>query len=373
MSSDASVIPVYILTTDTQSPDLTRLMNKFSDGTFIRMPVTIDFPQGSTTHLKEYNRLMKSLEMAENDYPNSSNIIVKDNMMTFHSPENVAKILKSVNDHNNDDSWDLFYLGKWLDKCELYDSPQRVTSDTVRVRTYAPQGFQAIMFSPSGRKRVLSSMPTRNSKAALNLSPNQNVSESLTGAIANNRLIARCTPQSLFHPDPTKLNGEWYKLNDCLPPGQNAMAMQGNMQGSAMLQPNLQGNLQPNPQGNMVPAYPLQQANAHNNSLGNAAGAVGNATGAAVGAVAGAVGAVASGAAAGANNAANAVGLQPGVQPAFQPNGHPVTANGVKVTPNSGYTSNTGMALFWFIVIIIIILFAIWYYRKHKKAAVNIN
>lgn len=61
-----------------------------------------------------------------------------------------------------DCEWDLFYLCKWLDRCDLYKTCTKVKNLTRIVKTESPLGLQAIVFSPSGRDMVLGKKKMRN-------------------------------------------------------------------------------------------------------------------------------------------------------------------------------------------------------------------
>lgn len=60
--------------------------------------------------------------------------------------------------------WELCYLTKWLDRCDLYKVVAKMNGVPKIVKTYSPLGIQAILFSPKGRDIVLGKSKMKNGK-----------------------------------------------------------------------------------------------------------------------------------------------------------------------------------------------------------------
>lgn len=197
--TDSNVI-VFVLTTDNKSERVKNVMNIFSDKSFTVIPTTLSDAKGAAS-ASEYTRFIRCLEVAERDYPSQNCIIVKDNSLTFSSPQYIAKVINSVSATGG---WDLFYPCKWLDNCNLYSS-KPLTRDVIIAKAQAPQGLQAVMVSPTGRAKILK----------LAHDPSKSFSQTITDAVAASKLEAYTLPRSIIHVDPMTIDGQWYKYNDC--------------------------------------------------------------------------------------------------------------------------------------------------------------
>jgi hypothetical protein len=101
---------------------------------------------------RAYNNLT-NLQNVLKSIPENTNILfLKEDSVTISD----ATGLEDVIEHALDRKWDLYYLCKWLDHCELYEKYEKLNDLYVSVRTYMPQGLQAIMVSPFGISKILS-------------------------------------------------------------------------------------------------------------------------------------------------------------------------------------------------------------------------
>ncbi len=86
-------------------------------------------------------------------YPQCYTIVLKDNSVSATDSNILTKV---VNTAVSIGEWDLCYLTRWLDRCDLYRDPICIEGTTVKlVKTFSPNGLQSIMFSPKGRDIVI--------------------------------------------------------------------------------------------------------------------------------------------------------------------------------------------------------------------------
>lgn len=96
--------------------------------------------------------------------------------------------------------WDLLYLCKWLDRCDLYPQYQKSNSNYFTVRSYFPNGLQALIVSPQGRVKILSDRI--------------NGEIGLTHSIRDGKLIALSSIPNIFEINP-ETNNETVKYYPC--------------------------------------------------------------------------------------------------------------------------------------------------------------
>jgi hypothetical protein len=99
-----------------------------------------------------YNSLRNS---TDTDYV----IICKDAVVSTMNSSDIFDILENVinrNDTDPNNSFDLFYLGKWMDRCDQFTNQIDIGDTGMKiVNTISPNGIMCIMFSPQGRKKFL--------------------------------------------------------------------------------------------------------------------------------------------------------------------------------------------------------------------------
>lgn len=178
------------------------------------LPGNTDAPQ----HLRVEEFIVRwALNDAASTYPNSPVCIIKETSISLASPDSIAdSILSGVNIEN----WDVLYLCKWLDRCDLYTSRKPVLgSNLVYVTTQSPKGVQALLFAPSGRDVVLGKENMRNSQPFIE-PYSVSLSVAINQAVALGGLKARATTPNLFEFDPlaARNNEDYLKTQECLVP-----------------------------------------------------------------------------------------------------------------------------------------------------------
>ena len=119
--------------------------------------------------------------------------------------------------------WDLFYLGDYLDCCEKFQKwCNSKNSKMIKIlRTFSPNGTQALLWSPKGRDRFLGKIPMRNKKFIHHsyLNYDDNLSLSLNREIREKNLIALTSKPIFFTFDVlfSKSPEDLLKLCECAP------------------------------------------------------------------------------------------------------------------------------------------------------------
>lgn len=234
MSSASSVV-VYVLSADPNGSRAQSVGKLFSAPYFETIGTEIQTPAVLPTNVVSSNlplnqgleayRVNWALSHARDTEPDKYVIIAKDTSVSAATSDTVQKVVSSA---INTGGWDVCYLCKWLDRCDLYNfssaptvgSQSTVTYDIVN--TKYPNGVQAIMFSPNGIAKILglTALPSKQSFLPLKSS----LGSSLTNAITRGDLVATCIVPNLISYDmtaPGTKSTEFYKVNECavLPPG----------------------------------------------------------------------------------------------------------------------------------------------------------
>ena len=166
-------IPVYILPTQTPDTSTSRSLEKLFERNRIFKVIKIPSKKrnlGITDAITEANLVIDALHNARKRFPQDFCIIIKDTSVTNSTTEEIVKIILTAIDINKDikqckkHEWQLCYLCRWLDRCDLYTEEAKIKGVTKVVKTLSPFGIQAIMFSPEGRDIVLGKRKMNNGK-----------------------------------------------------------------------------------------------------------------------------------------------------------------------------------------------------------------
>ena len=124
-------------------------------------------------------------------------IIIKDSSMSNLTPAQIASYIKEAMTF----SVDLYYLSRWGDKCQI----SKEVSNRF-IRTYAPHGFQAIMFYPDSIAKIVRELNA------------QTVEAILYSLIYNGIIKAICNPQNIVYYNAflyANNNDQFARLNEC--------------------------------------------------------------------------------------------------------------------------------------------------------------
>ena len=153
-------VEVFIATVDCENNSLKEL---FDSKLFEVKTITINNPSTivrSNFDLEAY----RLLEIIKKSDPKKYCLYLKDNVITNTSKNNIRRITEAILAQCD---WDLTYYGYWLDRCDLYTKskfkPYLVPkTNSYLVRTFSPNGVQAILFSPKGKKILLGEAKMKN-------------------------------------------------------------------------------------------------------------------------------------------------------------------------------------------------------------------
>jgi hypothetical protein len=162
----------------------------------------------------ENYQVMYCLADAKQQYPNEPVIIVKDTSVCNADPLTIANIVRAS---LNGPPFDLCYLCKWLDQCQLYtDKRQIPDKSTVIAKTQSPHGVQCILFSVSGRDTVLGLKPMKNGNF-FKLSPGYSLGKQLNEDIFEGGINAIVIVPNLIEFDlrAAVTNDDYLKLSEC--------------------------------------------------------------------------------------------------------------------------------------------------------------
>lgn len=151
-------------------------------------------------------------------------VIVQDTSVTISN--NVEAAIKHiVSEHPKPKEFDIFYLGKWLDRCDLYRNKEVLPNSTASVvATSCPQGMQAAIFSPRGRDIILGKIKMKNGGYFIPTETNF-LAEQITNNILTGNITALCVVPNLFDFNvlEAKTDEDFQKTQACkeVPPAMN--------------------------------------------------------------------------------------------------------------------------------------------------------
>lgn len=192
---------VSILTTDPNSTRVANLKRLFPDSRYI-VRVDTCIPPSTLVNTITFTSqqqaesicVNKILTESREQYPEAYVLILKDTSVTVSTMEQIYQLLNQATEQAG---WELFYLTKWNDRCDLYGIPQNVKNKTYTfINTFSPNGFQAIMFSPRGRDIIIGVIPMKNGKLFTPVT--QAIEIQLNSNIANGNIIAISTIPNIF-------------------------------------------------------------------------------------------------------------------------------------------------------------------------------
>jgi hypothetical protein len=216
------LIAVYILSNNACSSRIKHLKKLFYSSLFevnifdSLPPAGLNVNNTNNEQMIEAYQVHWILEDASKRYPDNSVIIIKETSVSVSDSQTIARIIRNANTKKG---WDLCYLCKWLDRCDLYRDMENVHKTTASIaRTFSPFGIQALMFSPHGRDIVLGKLPMNNGKI---ININDPLGVVLNKEINDNNINATTVVPNLFEYDVSlaRTTGDLAKLSECrIPP-----------------------------------------------------------------------------------------------------------------------------------------------------------
>lgn len=203
-------IAVYILRAQATAAD--QLRQRFKNPVF-RVEF-IDYNDSDEANDHVY--VKKALTHAYANFSDSHVLVIKDSSVTNATDELLANVCYTVTKMGN---WDIFYLCKWLDRCDKYrDDPDKKSFDGEQGtyhRTYSPFGIQAMMFTPKTRDILLGFREMTNGKKFELI--RSSLDKQLNYEIDQLNLKATSMSPNLFEFDPMRARtiDDYKKLTHC--------------------------------------------------------------------------------------------------------------------------------------------------------------
>lgn len=175
---------VFILTDDIDSVNISRLSYLFSENLFEIKIVNIHLPDlpeddeygkyGKKGWIDEdYYRISWVLKKCSQKYLNNHILIIRDSVITHSSPQIIEEKVRNLLLRD----FDICYLSKYQDRCDLYTNFERLDDNSMIAKTFYPGGLQAIMISPKCREILLANSQMKNgelfwdSPISINITP----------------------------------------------------------------------------------------------------------------------------------------------------------------------------------------------------------
>lgn len=192
------MIPVYILASNGSSKAIERYFD------------TSGFEIHHVGNIDEREQLSHVLERCPK---NQNVIIIRDTSVSIS--DTIAVTISEI--LNRDSDFDVFYLCKWQDRCDLYRNPQALGESSVIVQSSYPQGIQAMILSPSGVAMLKGEKPMSNG-AKFDLKAAGCLSEQLAKCIYAGWITAHTVTPNLFEFNVMMANktSDMKKKQECL-------------------------------------------------------------------------------------------------------------------------------------------------------------
>jgi len=170
----------------------------------------------SKTETNDYwENLSQCLGDAKRNHPDSFVIVIQRNSICSGNKKTVREAVSTAISRLQ---FDIFYLCKWMDKCQLYTDIYN-WENYFTAKTQAPNGTQAILLSPRGVDVILGKKPMENGQT---FNGKGNTGELLRENITSGNISASCLVPNLFDFDiRTSLsNSDYSRLTQCqdIPP-----------------------------------------------------------------------------------------------------------------------------------------------------------
>ena len=163
----------------------------------------------------EYYAFKQALEQCSES---TFTIFVKDTATTCAQAHSVVETIEEIIEKSSQKqhTFDICYLGKWMDRCDQYEKSWDLTERGLSVYdTFSPHGTLAILFSPSGAKKFMDLPPLKKDTIPLGMVLNHQISH--RNQKSEKHFIAITTYPSLFVFDVQRATTQfdYYKLTEC--------------------------------------------------------------------------------------------------------------------------------------------------------------
>jgi hypothetical protein len=197
------MIRVYVIT-EVSKERSRAIANLFIDGRFEVMIPNFELLPTDTEGL-ETKKVLNVLLNSKSEAPDKPVMLIKDSSTTTCMPEQIAKFLNQI---VVQETFDLFYLCRWLDLCET-NKKESTLGDNNMINVSSSnhaQGFQAILFSQTGRDKVID---------ILSIDDSLELSDILYKKLASKQLDALVSNPNIFEFDINLNPKDGYKMMTC--------------------------------------------------------------------------------------------------------------------------------------------------------------
>ena len=207
------------------SPQAKRLYDLFASPLFQTTILKLDspakniktnYPGFDTESSNELYRFILALKDGINTNSKEPVLYITDTSITDADAGTIESIVTSLLSNN----WDVCYLSKWLDSCDLYTDKKQINKNgTVLVNAVNPQGIQAFLIRPD-RFLLDANTGEVSLKNGNKIAFEKNLSSTFQKLIAAKQINAATVTPNLFNVDPLTItkNEDYIKLNECRDP-----------------------------------------------------------------------------------------------------------------------------------------------------------
>lgn len=207
------------------SPQAKRLYDLFASPLFQTTILKLDSPSKNIkTNYPGFNneasnelyRFILALKDGINTNNKEPVLYITDTSVTDADASTVEAIVTSLITNN----WDVCYLSKWLDSCDLYTDKKQINKNgTVLVNAVNPQGIQALMIRPD-RFLLDANTGEISLKNGNKIAFENDLSSTLQKLIVSKQINAATVTPNLFNVDPMTItkSEDYIKLNECRDP-----------------------------------------------------------------------------------------------------------------------------------------------------------
>lgn len=205
------MIRVYVIT-EVNKERSHAIAKLFNDGRFEVMIPNFELLPTDTEGL-ETKKVLNILINSKSEAPDKPVMLIKDSSTTTCMPEQIGRFLNQI---VSQETFDLFYLCRWLDLCET-NKKESTLGDNNMINvssTNHAQGFQAILFSQAGRDKVID---------ILSIDDSLDFSDILYKKLASKQLDALVSNPNIFEFDINLNPKDGYKMMTCVVPKENVI------------------------------------------------------------------------------------------------------------------------------------------------------
>ena len=226
-----TTVNVYIISTSKPdqpngiSPQAKRLYDLFASPIFqttiLKLDTTpnnikTDYTGFSSESKNELYRFLLALKDGSKAMTKDPILYITDTSITDADAATIEAIVTSLLTNN----WDICYLSKWLESCDLYDEKKQINKNgTILVNAVNPHGIQAILVRPD-RFVIDQTTGELSLKDGTKVEFENNLSQTMQKLIANKKVVATTVSPNLFQVDPMSITNpeDYVKLNECREP-----------------------------------------------------------------------------------------------------------------------------------------------------------